>query len=94
MYRTWVVTRIARRLLIPIYLAYIIAFLNNRPSYLTWNGQLEKMTEVVMFGVPAVFMILGLLEMALREKGGIPRARNFGFRPEKNLAPSTSQLKR
>ncbi len=94
MYRAWLVTRIARWLLVPPYFAYIVAFLNNRPSYLTWNGQLAHSTEMVMFGIPILFMVLGLLEMALREKGGIPRARNFGFRPAQELAPETSQLKR
>jgi hypothetical protein len=49
---------------------------------------------MVMFGVPILFMFLGLLEMALREKGGIPRARNFGFKPRQDLAPEASQLKR
>jgi hypothetical protein len=93
MYRAWVVVRFARWLLVPVYLAYIVAFLNNRPYYLKWNGQLAHSTEMVMFGIPILFMILGLLEMALRDQGGIPRARNFGFRPAQDLAPKTS-LKR
>ena len=94
MYRAWVVLRIARWLLVPIYFAYIVAFLSDRPPYLSWNGQLAHSTERVMFGIPVLFMILGLLEMALREKGGIPRARIFGFKPQQELAPEASQLKR
>jgi len=55
---------------------------------------LAHSTEMVMFGVPILFMVLGLLETAFREKGGIPRARNFGFKPQKNLAPEASHFKR
>jgi hypothetical protein len=90
MYSAWVTVRIVRWLLVPPYIAYIVAFLNNRPPYLKWNGQLAHSTEMVMFGVPILFMVLGLLEMAFRERGGIPRARNFGFKPQKNLAPEAS----
>jgi len=86
--------RIVRWILVPVYFAYIVAFLNNRPYYLKWNGQLAHSTEMVMFGIPILFMILGLLEMAFRQKGGIPRARNFSFKPQQDLAPETFQLKR
>jgi hypothetical protein len=49
---------------------------------------------MVMFGVPILFMVLGLLEMALREKGGIPRPDNFRFKPGQDLAPEASHFKR
>jgi hypothetical protein len=93
MYGTWLLVRIVRWLLVPPYIAYIVAFLNNRPPYLKWNGQLAHSTEMVMFGVPILFMVLGLLEMALREKGGIPRPGNFRFKPA-DLAPEASHFKR
>ena len=85
MYRTWLVVRIVRWLLVPPYIAYIVAFLNNRPPYLKWNGQLAHSTEMVMFGVPILFMVLGLLETALREKGENPRARNLGLQASEKL---------
>jgi hypothetical protein len=49
---------------------------------------------MVVFGLPVLFMLLGLLEMALREKGRIPRARNFGFKPDKDLTTEPAPLKR
>ena len=94
MYSAWITVRIVRWLLVPPYIAYIVAFLNNRPPYLKWNGQLAHSTEMVMFGVPILFMVLGLLEMALREKGGIPRPDNFRFKPGQDLAPEASHFKR
>ncbi|MFY9817759.1 MAG: hypothetical protein WAK36_13870 [Pseudolabrys sp.] len=81
MTRLWMAIRGFRWLLVPIYAAYIIAFLADRPSYLTWNGQVSHTTEAVMYGVPVLFMFLGLMEIMVREKGGIPRPNNFSFRP-------------
>jgi hypothetical protein len=63
MTRLWMAIRGFRWLLVPIYAAYIIAFL------------------AVMYGVPVLFMFLGLMEIMVREKGGIPRPNNFSFRP-------------
>ena len=81
MTRLWMAIRGFRWLLVPIYAAYTIAFLADRPSYLTWNGQVSHTTEAVMYGVPVLFMFLGLMEIMVREKGGIPRPNNFSFRP-------------
>jgi hypothetical protein len=72
--------RVFRWLLVPIYAAYLIAFLSDRPSYLAWNGQVSHKTEVVMYGIPILFMFLGLMEMMIRQQGGIQRPKNFSFR--------------
>jgi len=61
--------RVFRWLLVPIYAAYLVAFLSDRSSYLAWNGQVSHETEAV-----------GLMESMVREKGGIPRPKNFSFR--------------
>jgi len=71
--------RVFRWLLVPIYAAYIVAFLSDRSSYLAWNGQVSHQTEAVMFGVPLLFMFLGLMESMVRDKGAIPRPKNFSF---------------
>jgi len=85
----WKATRIARWLLVPIYVAYIIEFLIHKPAYLDWRGLLALSTEMVMFGVPVLFVVLGLVEIMFREKGGIPKPRNFGFSPIPQSAPPT-----
>jgi hypothetical protein len=72
--------RVFRWLLVPIYAAYLIAFLSDRSSYLAWNGQVSHPTEAVMYGIPILFMFLGLMESMVRQKGGIPRPKNFSFR--------------
>ena len=87
MTRLWMAIRVFRWLLVPIYAAFIIAFVTNRSSYLTWNGHLSHTTEAVMFGIPILFMFFGLTEIMVREKGGIPRPRDFSFRP-----PTTKPL--
>ena len=81
MARLWMAIRVFRWLLVPIYAAYLIAFLADRSSYLAWNGHLSHSTEAVMYGIPILFMFLGLMEIMVREKGGIPRPNNFSFRP-------------
>jgi len=81
MARLWMAMRVFRWLLVPIYAAYIFAFLSDRSSYLAWNGQVSHSTEVVMYGLPLLFVFLGLMEMMVREKGGIPRPKNLSFRP-------------
>jgi hypothetical protein len=83
--------RVFRWLLVPIYAAYIFAFLSDRPSYLAWNGQVSHGTETVMFGIPILFMLLGLMESMVREKGGIPRPKNFSFRPSTTEPLPSSQ---
>jgi hypothetical protein len=81
MARLWMAIRIFRWLLVLIYAAYLIAFVADRSSYLTWNGHLFHTTEAAMFGIPILFMFFGLVEIIVREKGGIPRPNNFSFRP-------------
>jgi hypothetical protein len=81
MFWLWMAIRIFRWLLIPIYVAYLVAFWIDRSSYLDWRGLLSLSTEAVMFGIPVLFMFLGLMEIMIREKGGIPRASIFSFRP-------------
>ena len=80
MTRLWMAIRVFRWLLVPIYAAYIFAFLSDRSSYLAWNGQVSHKTEAVMYGIPILFMFLGLMESMVRQKGGIPRPKNFSFR--------------
>jgi hypothetical protein len=68
--------RAFRWLLVPIYAAFIIAFVADRPSYLTWNGQVSHNTEAVMFGVPVFYVF---------RAGG-----NHG--PRKRWHPTTKQF--
>ena len=84
----WKATRILRWLLIPIYAAYLVDFRIHRQTYLDWRGLLALSTEAVMFGIPILFVFLGLMETMLRERAGIPRPRNFGFKPDAEPAPS------
>ena len=84
----WKATRILRWLLIPIYAAYLVDFRIHRQSYLDWRGLLDLSTEAVMFGIPILFVFLELMETMLRERAGIPRPRNFGFKPDAEPAPS------
>ena len=82
MTRLWMAIRAFRWLLVPIYAAYIIAFVADRPSYLTWNGQVSHNTEAVMFGVPVLFMFLGLVEIMVRGKRRHPAAKKFQFQAD------------
>jgi hypothetical protein len=86
MIRLWMALRIFRWALMPIYLAYIIEFFLNRKAHLDWRGLLLLSTEAVMFGIPTLFVFVGLLESMIRERAGIPRARDFGFRPPDDAA--------
>lgn len=81
MARLWMALRIFRWALIPLYAAYLIEFMINRPSHLDWRGLLLLSTETMMFGIPILFVFVGLLESMIRARAGIPRARDFGFRP-------------
>jgi len=81
MVRLWMAVRIFRWLLIPIYAAYLVEFMINRPSHLDWRGLLLLSTESVMFGIPLLFVFVGLMESMIRARANIPRPRDFGFRP-------------
>ena len=69
----WKATRILRWLLIPIYAAYLVDFTIHRQTYLDWRGLLALSTEAVMFGIPILFVFLGLMETMLRERTGVYR---------------------
>jgi hypothetical protein len=95
MYRLWMATRIFRWALIPLYLAYLIEFMVNRKAHLDWRGLLLLSTETVMFGLPTLFVFVGMFESMLRERAGIPRPRNFGFAPsDEEKAAATHQFER
>jgi hypothetical protein len=81
MIRLWKAVRIFRWLLVPIYAAYLIEFWINRPSHLDWRGLLLLSTEAAMFGIPLLFVFVGLMESMIRAQAGIPRPRFFGFAP-------------
>jgi len=90
----WKGLRIFRWLLIPIYAAYLVEFMINRPSHLDWRGLLLLSTEAVMFGVPLLFVAVGLLESMVRSRAGIPRPRDFGFRPPDQPVTQSHQFNR
>jgi hypothetical protein len=87
----WMALRIFRWALIPIYAAYLIEFFINRPSHLDWRGLLLLSTEAAMFGIPILFVFVGLLESMVRDNAGIPRARDFGFRPPDDAPTKQAQ---
>ena len=93
MIRLWMVVRIFRWLLVPIYAAYLVEFLLNRPNHLDWRGLLLLSTEAMMFGIPILFVFIGLIESMLRDRAGIPRPRDFGFQPAASVTQG-EQLKR
>jgi hypothetical protein len=90
----WMALRIFRWLLIPIYAAYLIEFAINRPSHLDWRGLLLLSTEAMMFGIPLLFVLVGLLETMVRSRAGIPRPRDFGFRPPEQPVVTNNPLNR
>ena len=94
MVRLWMAVRIFRWLLIPIYAAYLVEFMINRPSHLDWRGLLLLSTESVMFGIPLLFVFVGLMETMIRDNAGIPRPRDFGFRPPDRPVTQSNTLNR
>ena len=94
MVKLWMAVRIIRWSLIPIYAIYLIEFAINRPSHLDWRGLLLLSTEAVMFGLPTLFVFVGLLEQMIRARAGIPRPRDFGFKPMATTVGQTQQIER
>ena len=94
MVRLWMALRIIRWALIPIYAIYLIEFAINRPSHLDWRGLLLLSTEAVMFGIPTLFVFVGLLESMIRARAGIPRAVDFGFKPARKAVGQAQQIER
>jgi hypothetical protein len=58
-------------------------------KYLDWAGRLDLWTEAAMYGIPILFVLLGMAEAALRQNYNIPRPKPFRFAPEasRNTAP-------
>ena len=94
MVKLWMAVRIFRWSLIPIFAIYLIEFSINRPSHLDWRGLLLLSTEAVMFGLPTLFVFVGLIESMIRARAGIPRPRDFGFAPVAKTAGHAQQLER
>ena len=94
MVKLWMAVRIIRWSLIPIYAIYLIEFGINRPSHLDWRGLLLLSTEIMMFGIPTLFVFVGLLEQMIRARAGIPRARDFGFAPPVKPMLQAKQIER
>jgi hypothetical protein len=94
MIQLWRAVRTFRWLLIPIYAAYLIEFGINRPSHLDWRGLLLLSTEAMMFGLPMLFVVVGLVESMIRANAGIPRPRNFGFQPPDDPIKQGQQFNR
>ena len=94
MVKLWMAIRIFRWSLIPIYAIYLIEFTINRPSHLDWRGLLLLSTEAVMFGIPTLFVFVGLLESMIRARAGIPRPRDFGFKPAPARVAPVQQIER
>jgi hypothetical protein len=77
MVKLWMAVRIIRWSLIPIYAIYLIEFGINRPSHLDWRGLLLLSTEIMMFGIPTLFVV-GLRANDSRSRH--PRARDLPHR--------------
>ena len=77
----WKATRIVRWALMPLYAAFYIEFLMHTARYLDWAGRLDLPTEAAMYGIPILFVVLGMTEAALRQNYNIPRPKPFGFAP-------------
>ena len=94
MVKLWMATRIFRWALIPAYAIYLIEFAIHRPSHLDWRGLLLFSTEIMMFGIPTLFVFVGLFEQMIRARAGIPRARDFGFAPPIKAMAQAKQIER
>jgi hypothetical protein len=94
MVKLWMAVRIFRWSLIPIFVIYLIEFSINRPSHLDWRGLLLLSTEMMMFGIPTLFVFVGLIESMIRARADIPRPRDFGFQPAPKALARAQQLER
>ena len=67
--------RILRWLLWLAFLGYSASVWADRARYLDSFGQLVRSTEFLLFGLPMAAVVVGLLEMMMRDRG---RARSQG----------------
>jgi len=71
----WHLLRLLRWLLWAAFLGFCLMFWLDRPSYVNQFGHLLMWVEAVMFGLPVAAVFVGFMEMVMREKAGIVRAK-------------------
>ncbi len=69
----WLFFRAVRWLSIIVFVGFSLLFLKDRAPYITPFGHLQHWVEAVFFLSGVGFNIAGLLELATREKAGLPR---------------------
>ncbi len=65
--------RILRWLLWLAFLGYSASVWADRARYLNSFGQLVRSTEFLLFGLPMAAVVVGLLEMMMRDRAGLGR---------------------
>jgi hypothetical protein len=82
MVATWLFLRALRWLLWIAYFALSFYILKNSATVLTSFGQLPQKLEVLIFGLGCGAVMVGFLELMMRERTGLPRP-PFGRMPRR-----------
>jgi len=77
----WVIFRILRWALWFAAIAYYCYMWADRESHLNQFGNLLPMTEAFLFGLPLAAVFMGLLELMMRSRAGLPPANIIQARP-------------
>jgi hypothetical protein len=71
--RWWHVARILHAALWLAVIAYYLYFWVDSKDHFNQLGQLRRSTEAFMFGLPMAAVCMGLFQMAMRDRAGVPR---------------------
>jgi hypothetical protein len=82
----WASLRVARWVICVGYFTYAFLVLLDRPSYMDEFSRPLRSTEAWLFGLPLLFIAVGLLELMMRDRAGIARPAYFRFTPPKQPA--------
>ena len=69
----WHALRVLRWLLYIAFLAFSFYFVSDRQSHVNQFGQLIPSTEFLLFALGGAPVLVGLLEMMVRDWAGVPR---------------------
>ncbi|MBR1123443.1 hypothetical protein JQ628_18105 [Bradyrhizobium lablabi] len=82
----WMSLRVARWVICVAYFAYVVLVMLDRSSYMDEFSRPLRSTEAWLFGLPLLFIAIGLLELMVRDRAGIARPDYFRFTPPKQPA--------
>ena len=74
---TWFALRVLRWLTWAAFLAYSLRIMLDKASYLDAFSRPLRSTEAWLFGLPVLAIVLGLLELMMRERARIARPDSF-----------------